>query len=114
MMRESLITAASLTGQRCLPFGRIVPDFELGRIQENAQNLGVGVRRPTRQNIEAAKHEKTTQKASEQIKCRGADDRREKKETTLRSENRERLVQRPVHGVDCRRMRHGPKEIATP
>jgi len=78
-----------------LELHRIVLRANLCGIEEEAQNLGVGPRCPSRKEIEREKHSERPQQTTEQIEDASAHDEREEKQLALRSEDRERTIEGP-------------------
>src|SRR5712691_4406741 len=91
-MRLSLTTAQGLLDRKVFSFRGIVPELELGGVEQDAQNLRIGHRGPSREEVERDKHHKPAQQAAEEIERGPADDERKEKQLPLGAPDRERLV----------------------
>jgi hypothetical protein len=92
------VTWASLnTGQPpyCdrLELHRVVLRANPGRVQQEAENFGVGPSGPPREQIQCEKHSNGSGQTIEQIEDAGAHDERKEKQFSLGSEDREGMVE---------------------
>src|SRR5882762_7902560 len=106
--RWSLVIAASLYTANppyldWLELHWIVLRANLCGIEEEAQNLGVCPRCPTRKEIKREKHSQRPQQAAEQIEDASAHDEREEKQPALRSEDRKRTIEGPEKRIGLHR-----------
>src|SRR5216683_1231970 len=99
-MRLSLTKAAYLL--KFGPLGRIVPDLELGRIEQNPQDLWIGRRSPSRKEVEHNKHHNSAEQAPKEIERRRSHDQGQEEELPLNAANRERSVDRFINPVEYR------------
>ena len=86
---------------------RVVLALEFRGIEQDAQDLRIVSRGPTRKYEKADKHQETAEEAAEEVKSTGAHERGDKKEFALGAPDRERLVDRAVDWIECVVMRHG-------
>src|SRR5260221_9280266 len=76
-----------------LEFHWVVLGANLRGVQQEAEDLRVGPRRPSREEIQCEKHSHRPGQAIEQIEYARAHDEREEEQLSLGSQDRERTIQ---------------------
>jgi hypothetical protein len=87
--------------------GRVVLALEFRGIEQDAQDLRIISRGPSRKYKEAEKHQKTAEEAAKEVEGAGAHERGDKKESALGAQDRKRLVDRAVDRIECGITCHG-------